>query len=214
MTKRLLPLAGASLALLLATTGCNNNEPANGALDPNTMVYINVVDGKTRAVANPDLPDNPAHLSPTELVKQAEWLIVNGGTNNGGFDLWLGGIIEEGEYLTEHGRKAGEYQYKLIDQAKFVFWGDFVLDINYKDPDRNLKLDPTFFTAKDVVFKDKDRNIIGYIPQRILRAAWTEVQKYFTAKEYDKVYQIFRDTYQAYPCTPDEWAELKAEGKN
>lgn len=213
MTKRLLPL-GVALTALLAITGCNNNEPANGALDPNTMVYINVVDGKTRAVANPDLPDNPAHLSPTELVKQAEWMLSTGAVDGIRGELWLGGIIEEGEYLTEHGRKAGEYQYKLIDQAKFVFWGDFVLDINYKDPDRNLKLDPYWFTAKDVVFEDKDRNIIGYIPQRILRAAWAEVQKYFNAKEYDKVYQIFRDTYQAYPCTPDEWEKLKAEGKN
>ena len=212
MTKKLLSLGVALTALLV--TGCNKNEPTNGALDPNTMVYINVVDGKTRAVQNPDLPDNPAHLSPTELVKQAEWLIMDGGANNGGSDLWLSGIIEEKDYLASHGRKAGEYQYKLIDQAKFVFWGDFVLDINYKDPDRNLKLNPTLFTAKDVVFKDKNEIIIGYIPQRILRAAWGEVQKHFNAKEYDKIYQIFRETYQAYPCTPDEWEKLKAEGKN
>ena len=208
--KRLLMAAVA----VLMVTACNTNKPNGKLLDKNAMVYINVTDGKARAV-NPDLPDNPEHLTPHELVAKAENMIYTTPQFPDGSvepTLWLGGIIEEGEPLTKMGRKAGEYQYKLLDEAKFVFWGDFVIGTNYKT--NEPKLEEEFFKATNVRFYDKDDNIIGYIPQRILKEAWIRIQKHFEAKEYDKVYQIFRETYQAFPCTTEEWNELKAKGMN
>lgn len=208
--KKMTTLLAALLAAVILTS-CGGDKPSDKLLDKNAMVYVNVQDGKTTRAVNPDLPDNPAHLSPKELVAQAEDMLL---TNKEGLEgtLWLGGIIKEGDELTTMGRKAGEYQYKLLDEAKFVFWGSFVIGTNYKT--NEPKLEEEFFKATNVHFCDKEGNIIGYIPQRVLKDAWERIQKHFAAKEYDKVYQIFRETYQAYPCTPEEWNKLKAEGRN
>lgn len=203
----------AVLAVAIAVTACNGKDKPNGKLlDKDAMVYINVTDGKNTRVANPDLPDNPEHLTPHELVAKAEHMIYTSPADGLEPTMWLGGIIEEGEPLTKMGRKAGEYQYKLLDEAKFIFWGDFVIDKDYKTEEPVLVEE--FFKATNVRFYDKEGNIIGYIPQRILKDAWERIQKHFNAKEYDAVYQIFRDTYQAFPCTTDEWNKLKEEGRN
>ena len=208
--KKMTTLLAALLAAVVLTS-CGGDKPSDKLLDKDAMVYVNVQDGKATRAVNPDLPDNPAHLSPKELVAQAEDMLL---TNKEGLEgtLWLGGIIKEGDELTTMGRKAGEYQYKLLDEAKFVFWGSFVIGTNYKT--NEPKLEEEFFKATNVHFCDKEGNIIGYIPQRVLKDAWERIQKHFAAKEYDKVYQIFRETYQAYPCTPEEWNKLKAEGRN
>ena len=201
------------LASLLATvilTSCGGDKPSDKLLDTDAMVYINVEDGKATRVVNPDLPDNPAHLSPKELVAQAENMVM---TTTKGIEgtLYLSGLIAEGDYLASHGRKVGEPQYKLLDQAKFVFWGDFVINVEDKE---HPKLVEEFFKSTDVRFEDKAGNIIGYIPQRVFREAWEEVKKAFDAKDYDRVYKLFQETYTAYPCTTEEWQRLKAEGKS
>lgn len=201
----------ASLLAAFVLTSCGGDKPTEKLLDKNAMVYVNVQDGKATRAVNPDLPDNPAHLSPKELVAQAETMIYDD-PKDIETTMWLGALIKEGDPLTTMGRKAGEYQYKLLDEAKFVFWGDFVIGINYKT--NEPKLEEEFFKATNVRFYDKADNIIGYIPQRVLKDAWERIQKHFAAKEYDKVYQIFRETYQAYPCTTEEWNKLKAEGRN
>lgn len=201
------------LASLLATivlTSCGGDKPSDKLLDKNAMVYVNVQDGKATRAVNPDLPDNPAHLSPKELVAQAENMML---TTTDGLEgtFWLGGLIAEGDYLASHGRKVGEPQYKLLDQAKFVFWGDFVINVEDKE---NPKLVEEFFKSTNVRFEDIAGNIIGYIPQRVFREAWEEVKKAFDAKDYDRVYKLFQETYTAYPCTTEEWQKLKAEGKS
>lgn len=195
---------------MVALSSCHGDKPTNKLLDKDAMLYINVADGKTRAV-NPDLPDNPAHLSPRELVAQAEYMIfIN--SDNLEETMWLGAIIEDGDYLTTQGRKAGEYQYKLVDQAKFVFWGDFIIGHNYKTDEPFLERH--FFEAKDLAFYDKDEHIIGYIPQRVLMESWVKIETAFEAQDYDTVYKLFEETYQAYPCTEEEWHELKSKGMN
>ena len=200
-----------ALLIAVSLSGCGGDKPTDKLLDKNAMVYVNVQDGKTTRAVNPDLPDNPAHLAPKELVAQAETMIYDD-PKDIETTMWLGALIKEGDPLTTMGRKAGEYQYKLLDEAKFVFWGDFVIGTNYKT--NEPKLEEEFFKATNVRFYDKADNIIGYIPQRVLKDAWERIQKHFAAKEYDKVYQIFRETYQAYPCTTEEWNKLKAEGRN
>ena len=200
----------ASLLAAVVLTSCGGDKPSDKLLDKNAMVYVNVQDGKTTRAVNPDLPDNPAHLSPKELVAQAENMIR---TTPKGIEgtLYLDGLIAEGDYLASHGRKVGEPQYKLLDQAKFVFWGDFVINVEDKE---HPKLVEEFFKSTDIRFEDKAGNIIGYIPQRVFREAWEEVKKAFDSKDYDRVYKLFQETYTAYPCTTEEWQKLKAEGKS
>ena len=200
------------LAWLLATvvlTSCGGDKPSDKLLDKNAMVYINVEDGKATRAVNPDLPDNPAHLSPKELVAQAETMISDDAEYEG-TRFWLGNIVQEGDY--EHNeRPVGEYQYKDVANARFIFFGDMIIDAS--DPE-NPKLVDVFFVQRNVHFVDINDKIIGYIPQRVFREGWEKVKEAFEAKDYEKVYKLFEEVYTAYPCTPEEYEKLKAEGKN
>lgn len=204
MTKRLSALAGASLALLLATTGCNNNEPQ--LLDPNAKMYINVVDGKTRAVPNPDLPDNPEHYTPEEIVEKSVAMIYD---------------VPEGVNATVPADVNWQFslppEYKDIPNHRFKIWGE---EIIYKDRDGNPVLNETVIRGKNCRFvEDTDGTkdglkIIGYLPQRVLKAAWVEIKAAYDRRDYDTVYKLFEEAFTAYPCTHEEWLKLKAEGKN
>lgn len=200
------------LVWLLATvvlTSCGGDKPSDKLLDTDAMVYINVEDGKATRVVNPDLPDNPAHLSPKELVAQAETMISDDAEYEG-TRFWLGNIVQEGDY--EHNeRPVGEYQYKDVANARFIFFGDMIIDAS--DPE-NPKLVDVFFVQRNVHFVDINDKIIGYIPQRVFREGWEKVKEAFEAKDYEKVYKLFEEVYTAYPCTPEEYEKLKAEGKN
>ena len=210
--RSILRMTVVAVLTVLALTACNGDKPNEKLLDKDAMVFINVTDGKTTRVVNPDLPDNPAHLSPKELVEKAEAMI----TDFGGYEgtrFWLGGILDENSWLVKVGkRNIGEYQYKDIENAKFILWGDFIIgtDRETKEP----VLVPDFFTCKNVHFVDKEGNIIGYIPQRVFEEGWKKINVAFNAKEYDKVYKLFEEVYTAFPCTPEEWKRLKEEGKN
>ena len=203
MTKRLLALGVGFLALL--ATGCNKNEPQ--LLDPNAKMYINVVDGKTRAVPNPDLPDNPEHYTPEEIVEKSFAMIydVPEGLTNITISPGTGFQFS----LTE--------EYKDIPNHKFKFWGNFIIT---KDKEGKPYINETLIRAVNCRFvEDTDGTkdglkIIGYLPQRVLKAAFEEIKKAFDRGDYDAVYKLFETAYTAYPCTEEEWLKLKAEGKN
>lgn len=198
-----------ALLIAVSLSGCGGDKPSDKLLDKNAMVYINVEDGKTTRAVNPDLPDNPAHLSPKELVAQAETMISDDAEYEG-TRFWLGNIVQEGDY--EHNeRPVGEYQYKDVSNARFIFFGDMIIDAS--DPE-NPKLVDVFFVQRNVHFVDINDKIIGYIPQRVFREGWEKVKEAFEAKDYEKVYKLFEEVYTAYPCTPEEYEKLKAEGKN
>lgn len=198
-----------ALLIAVSLSGCGGDKPSDKLLDKNAMVYINVEDGKTTRAVNPDLPDNPAHLSPKELVAQAETMISDDAEYEG-TRFWLGNIVQEGDY--EHNeRPVGEYQYKDVANARFIFFGDMIIDAS--DPE-NPKLVDVFFVQRNVHFVDINDKIIGYIPQRVFREGWEKVKEAFEAKDYEKVYKLFEEVYTAYPCTPEEYEKLKAEGKN
>lgn len=207
MTKKLLPLAGASLALLLALTGCNKNEPQ--LLDPNAKMYINVVDGKTRAVPNPDLPDNPEHYTPEQIVERSFAMI---------YDIPEGLTNVDGPADVNY-QLSLPPEYKDIPNHKFKFWGDWIIA---KDRDGNPYINETLIRAVNCRFVElpegkesrDDFKIIGYLPQRVLKAAFEKIKEAFDRGDYDAVYRLFETAYTAYPCTDAEWLKLKAEGKN
>ena len=206
MTKRLLTLAGASLALLLAVTGCNKNEPK--LLDPNAKMYINVVDGKTRAVANPDLPDNPEHYTPEQIVEKSFAMIYD---------------VPEGVNATVPADVDYQFslppEYKDIPNHRFKLWGETII---HKDRNGTPVLTETLIRAVNCRFVElpegkesrDDFKTIGYLPQRVLKAAWVEIKAAYDRGDYDAVYKLFDSAFTAYPCTHEEWLKLKAEGKN
>lgn len=213
--KRTLKLILATLLVAITASSCKSckEQPNSNLLDPNAMVIVNVSDGKTTRVVNPDLPNNPLHLTPHQLVEQAEFMVTDTEKYTD-TKLLLSGIIEKnfGAFLVEAGLKEfGDYQYKDVKNARFTFYGDMIL--NTRDPN-NVQLESSFFLQKNVRFVDKEDKIIGYIPQRVFTEAWKEIEKAYNAKDYEKVYKLFEDAYTAFPCTPEEWEKLKAEGKS
>lgn len=205
MTKKLLSLAGASLALLLAVTGCNKNEPK--LLDPNAKMYINVVDGKTRAVPNPDLPDNPEHYTPEQIVERSFAMI---------YDIPEGLTNVDGPADVNY-QFSLPPEYKDIPNHKFKLWGQTII---YKNKEGKTILNETLIRSVNCRFVESTDGTrdgwktIGYLPQRVLKAAWVEIKAAYDRGDYDAVYKLFDSAFTAYPCTHEEWLKLKAEGKN
>ena len=192
---------------LLSVTGCNKNEPQ--LLDPNAKMYINVADGKTRAIPNPDLPDNPEHYTPEEIVEKSVAMI---------YDI-PEGLTHADAPADVNCQLSLPPEYKDIPNHKFKFWGEWIIA---KDRDGNPYINETLIRAVNCRFVElpegkesrDDFRIIGYLPQRVLKAAFEEIKKAYDRRDYDTVYKLFETAYTAYPCTGEEWIRLKAEGKN
>ncbi|MCI6278208.1 MAG: hypothetical protein MR609_00195 [Bacteroidales bacterium] len=200
MTKKLLTLAGAFLALLLAVTGCNNNEPQ--LLDPLAKVTINVKETAPRAS---ETAENPNHYSPRELVEKTVAMI---------YDLPEKDI--SAVTGTDLRFSLNDNTFKDIPNAQFKLYGDFIL---YKEKDGSVTLVDTFFKARNCHFvEETDENdtglkIIGYLPREVMENAWKIIKPAYDRGDYETVYKTFNEAYVAYPCTPEEYEELKAQGK-
>ena len=200
MTKRLSTLAGASLALLLATTGCNKNEPQ--LLDPLAKVTISVKETSPRAS---ETATNPNHYSPRELVEKTAAMIYD---------------LPEKDVSAVTGTdlqfSLNDNTFKDIPNAKFKLYGDFIL---YKEKDGSVTLVDTFFKARNCRFVEDTNGrrdglkIIGYLPREVMENAWRIIKAAYDRGDYETVYKTFNDAYVAYPCTPEEYEELKAQGK-
>ena len=201
MTKRLLTLAGASLALLLAVTGCNQKDKPQ-LLDPMAKVTINVEESAPRA----EMSNNPKHYSPQELVEKSfAMLYIQPGTPE------KGGIND-----TRDSQLSLPPEYKDIPNAKIKLFGEWIIA---RKPDGTTYLSDHFFTATECRFvEDTDGTttgfkIIGYLPREVMEEAWRNIKSAYDAGDYDTVYKLFEEAMVAYPCTPEEYAELKAQGK-
>lgn len=197
MTKKLLTLAGASLALLLAVTGCNNNEPTR--LDQDVKLVINVQDAKMKA-ADTDLPANPARLTPKELVEQAHVIAL------------IDGIGEESytEFFLQP-------QWKDVEHTKINLPKYYILDIHHSTDTEPYLVDYLIKATDIRILKEGGfglGEIIGYIPQSVVKEAYPKIKEAFERKDYDTAYKLFEEAYVAYPCTAEEWAKLKEEGRN
>lgn len=58
------------------------------------------------------------------------------------------------------------------------------------------------------------RDTIGYIPNRVIRKAESDIKAAFEAGNYDECMRLFRDAYVFTPITGPEWRALKAKGEN
>lgn len=197
MTKRLSALGAGILALL--ATGCNKNEPQ--LLDPNTKLIINVKNNVPRAG---ELPYNPEHYSPSELVEKSFALIYD---------------LPEPDWTGTTGRALQislPPEYKDIPNAKFKLWGQSII---YKFDDGTTKLVDTFFKARNGRFVEDTNGkvtgfkIIGYLPKDVMEKAWTNINIAYEKGDFETVYKLFNTAITAYPCTEEEWHELNAQGK-
>lgn len=61
--------------------------------------------------------------------------------------------------------------------------------------------------------KYKHYDTIGYVPNRVIKAAEAEIHKAFNAGDYEKCTQLFETAYVFQPITGAEWRALKAKNE-
>ena len=177
-------------------TACNcGNKPNGKLLDPSAMLYVNVKDELPRAV-NEGTEAQERLLTPAEIVRECQ-------------NFCMDDSDEKINLLSGISDKMRDYENNRIKM-----WGQQIID-------EEGRLKETFIKCKNVRIcsgkypdKDNHRNIIAYIPNKVMQEGWIKIKKAYDAGNYDEVYRLFQEVYTAIPITPTEYAKLKAEGKN
>lgn len=136
-------------------------------------------------------------LTPREIVEKSLNFCLD--APDGSFSNGLVGISDE---------------MKDLDNERIKMWGEQIID-------RDGQLVEFFMKAKNVrictgEYPDKDnfRNIIAYIPNKVMQEGWVKIKKAYDAGNYDEVYRLFQEVYTAIPITPSEYAKLRERGEN
>ena len=194
-----------TLALLAAgfvgCSSCDSNKPdVQKPLNPDAMLNINVRNSLRVTDTNPN------HLTPAEIVDKATHMLYVNGRSHNQAEFWL------------------HDQYKDRPNARFQFWGEFVVDKRNKrdkdgieTPEREYYISPDLVQARGVVFvieKGEAKDTIAYIPQKVLDDTYKLIEEAFNRGDYDTCYKLFSDAYTAIPITAAEYRELKEKGLN
>ena len=129
------------------------------------------------------------HLSPRELLEKADF-----------FRFWS-------KEVPDHpvGRSIGGNE-KDFDKLIIKMWGDDII---------NHDTIATYWRdARDLIITTGMGDTIGYIPQRVRNAAFEKIFEAEKQQNYELIYQLFQKAFEAVPCTPEEYTELKAKGLN
>lgn len=184
-----------AVVAVLMVTACNTNKPNGKLLDPSAMLYVNVKDELPRAESEGTETEERL-LTPAEIVKESLNFCIE--STYGGKDVLVGISDEMKDY----------------DNNRIKMWGQQIIT-------EKGELEEYFIRAKDVRIcngkypdKDNHRNIIAYIPNKVMQEGWVKIKAAYDAGNYDEVYRIFQEVYTAIPITPSEYAKLRAEGKN
>lgn len=173
------------IVVILAIFGCKKDD--KGRLDKDAMISI-WPSGATKAMV---------HLSNYEIVRQAESLSFYSpsftGPGTRGFTKDQRDTINT--RLLMFGRD-------IIDQfgnyvPEFIEGNDFVIRRNLATPVQTPKWDT-----------------IAYIPNSVIQAAKTAIQKAYAEGNFTEVYRVFDEAFTFIPCTAEEWRALKSTQQN
>ena len=129
------------------------------------------------------------HLSPKELLEKAER-----------FQYWTADDTDR-----PGTRSIGDNE-KDFDRLIIKMWGDDII---------NHDTIATYWRdARDLIITTGMGDTIGYIPQHVRNAAFEKIFEAEKQQNYELIYQLFQKAFEAVPCTPEEYKELKAKGLN
>ncbi|WP_308006328.1 hypothetical protein [uncultured Porphyromonas sp.] len=185
----------AVVAVVMAVAACNGKDKPNGRLEQGAMIYVNIKEKGLKAMEG-DTNTEEKLYTPEEVVKEALNFCLDTpeGVING-----LNGISDE---------------MKDFENNRIKMWGEQIID-------RDGELVEYFMKCKNVRIcngkypdKDNHRNIIAYIPNKVMQEGWIKIKKAYDAGNYDEVYRLFQEVYTAIPITPSEYQKLRDKGEN
>ena len=185
----------AVLAVVMAVTACNGKDKPKGQLKQGAMVYINVKENGLKAMEG-DTNTEEKLYTPEEIVREALNFCID--TPEGDINALLG-ISDE---------------MKDFDNNRIKMWGEQIIS-------KDGELVEYFMKCKNVRIcngkypdKDNHRNIIAYIPNKVMQEGWIKIKKAYDAGNYEEVYRLFQEVYTAIPITPSEYQKLREKGEN
>lgn len=179
------------LLAVLAFACKKEDEPERFMLDPTAMVKI-----KPGAVAK---SDNPAHLTPLEIVKKATTLRYYN-------DYLSSGPNRSDCAAPIHGKDT------ISDVPAMLFYGTGVIN---EDGFGKPYLVYDYIGMEDCVVEifrsNHDIDTIAYIPNEVARLAKAEIEAALAAQDTTAVYRVFNDAFKFIPITGEEYRELKRQ---
>lgn len=131
------------------------------------------------------------HLTPAQIVRKAYSLDMSNGIN------------------AFHMRRGWAEQQRDTVNNKLLMYSTDVISIDGEL--MNTKYD--FINVQSAYIVDSNEVVIAYIPSAVLRKAHDDIIEAYDRNDYDAVYKLFNDAYEAIPITQAEYDALVERGE-
>ncbi len=131
------------------------------------------------------------HLTPAQIVRKAYSLDMSNG-----IDFF-------------HARRGWAPEQRDTVNNKLMMYSTDVIGI-----DGELKNGQcSFINVKSAYIVDSNEVVIAYIPSSVLKKAHDDIIEAYNRNDYDAVYKLFNDAYEAIPITQAEYDALVERGE-
>ena len=131
------------------------------------------------------------HLTPAQIVRKAYSLDMSNGIDS------------------FHGRRGWAPEQRDTVNNKLMMYSTDVIGI-----DGELKNGQySFINTKSAYIVDSNEVVIAYIPSSVLKKAHDDIIEAYNRNDYDAVYKLFNDAYEAIPITQAEYDALVERGE-
>ena len=131
------------------------------------------------------------HLTPAQIVRKAYSLDMSNGID------------------AFHGRRGWAPEQRDTVNNKLMMYSTDVIGI-----DGELKNGQySFINVKSAYIVDSNEVVIAYIPSAVLKKAHDDIIEAYNRNDYDAVYKLFNDAYEAIPITQEEYEALVERGE-
>ena len=188
---KLTKMIALAVAVLIGLSACDTkkNEPRKGLI-PTTDLLVHVKSSGARALRAEDGKPFKSARSVEDCMKRLNFL-----------------VFYEPKFTSETSLGIKEED-KLYDTHTIRIYSNYIIS-------QQGELVPAFIDGHDFIFYDSrtPKEVVGYIPNAIMREAGRKIKEAYKAGNYDEVYRLMQEAFVAYPLTDAEYKALKAEGK-
>ena len=108
-----------------------------------------------------------------------------------------------------HGRRGWAPEQRDTVNNKLMMYSTDVIGIDGKLKNGQY----SFINVKSAYIVDSNEVVIAYIPSSVLKKAHDDIIEAYSRNDYDAVYRLFNDAYEAIPITQAEYDALVERGE-